>query len=233
IRFPTVIKDVSLDLSDPEDPQSPQLWLESSVHDALVVSYLEGPYAGREIAFLAAGSAGMKIVDVTDKAQMTTLSTAVYPNLRFTHQSWLSEDRRHLFINDEFDEIDAPDVTTTTTYVLNVEDLEQPFFVASFTNGLPSIDHNLMVRGRLLYEANYTSGLRIFDVGDLGAVREVGYFDTHPENDDLVFEGAWSVYTALPSGIVIVSDINRGLFVLDASGAIGLTRAGPDWTRYR
>jgi hypothetical protein len=53
-------------------------------------------------------------------------------------------------------------------------------------------------------------------MGDLSQAEllEVGFFDTHPENDELSFNGAWGVYPFFASGIVIVSDINRGLFVL-------------------
>lgn len=43
---------------------------------------------------------------------------------------------------------------------------------------------------------------------------EVAFFDTYPANNSATFAGAWGVYPYLPSGTIIVSDINRGLFVL-------------------
>ena len=46
---------------------------------------------------------------------------------------------------------------------------------------------------------------------------EVGFFDTYPENNNTRFDGAWNVYPYLPSGNIIISDINRGLFVIRKS----------------
>jgi len=95
-------------------------------------------------------------------------------------------------------------------------DLDAPrhlFFYSASTN---SIDHNMYVRGDLVYQANYTSGLRVLEFGDLSGMElaERWFFDTHPGGDQRVFDGAWSVYPFLPSGNIIVSDISSGLFVL-------------------
>ncbi len=108
----------------------------------------------------------------------------------------------------------------TTTYVVNVADPANPVFTTSFTNGLPSIDHNLMVRGEFVHEANYSSGLRIFSLCNIANIQEVGFFDTRPENNGTNFQGAWGTDVQLPSGTVLVSDRQRGLFVLDASTAL-------------
>ena len=108
----------------------------------------------------------------------------------------------------------------TTTYIVDVSDPGSPSNVGSFTNGLPSIDHNLMVRGEFTYEANYSSGLRVFGTCNVANVQEVGYFDTRPENNSTNYEGAWGTDVRLASGTVLVSDRQRGLFVLDASAAL-------------
>jgi hypothetical protein len=50
--------------------------------------------------------------------------------------------------------------------------------VTSFTNGNPAIDHNPIGSGTILFQANYLSGLRIYDVADPGSAQEIGYFDT-------------------------------------------------------
>ena len=44
---------------------------------------------------------------------------------------------------------------------------------------------------------------------------EVAFFDVRPESNAIEFFGSWSVYPYFPSGNVIVSSIERGLFVLD------------------
>lgn len=212
-------------LSDPAHPVIAGFWTDTDpgvrCHDVQVVSYTSGPYTGREIAFCFAEDDGIRIVDVTDKANMFRMSSLVYPTTTYTHQGWLSDDRQFLFIGDELDELNNPVVDDTVTYVADVGDLNNPTLATTFSNGLCSIDHNLMVRGEFVFEANYTAGLRIFDISDVNTIQEVGFFDTHPDDNTLSFNGAWGVYTALPSGVVLVSDEDHGLFVLDASEATG------------
>ena len=218
---------VVIDVNVPDSPQIVASWDEYFVHDVFVKSYQQGPHAGREIAFAFAGGEGLVVVDVTDKTNLFTISAFQYPNLTYCHQGWLSEDGRLLFINDELDELQDPDVTTSTTYVVSVEDLANPALVSTFTNGKCATDHNLMVRGNFLFEANNSTGLRVFDICNVNDVREIGFFDTHPEHNFVGrLSGAWGVDTQLPSGIVLVSDRQRGLFVLDVSYAV--TSIDPD-----
>ena len=200
------------DLSDPSNPALVGSW-PGEAHDAQVVTYTSGIYSGRQIAFIYAGSDGeLDIVDVTDKSNLFLLGETSYPSPSYTHQGWLSEDRRYVYLDDELDGIPR-------TTIIDVSDLTDPTFVKDFSNGLPSTDHNIYLCGGYLFAANYTSGLRIFDVSDpLNAV-EVGYFDTYPLNDDPGLCGAWTAYPFFPSGTVIVSDRSGGLFVLDPSEA--------------
>jgi len=67
-----------------------------------------------------------------------------------------------------------------------------------------------------VYESNYTSGLRILDISDIANANlaQLAFFDTYPTNDDAVFEGTWSNYPFFPSGVIAVSDITNGLFLL-------------------
>ncbi len=210
--------------TDPVDPTVAGTWEDTEFgvrcHDFQVLSYTSGPFAGREIAYCFAEDDGLRIVDVTSKTGMFRLAKLFYPNTTYSHQGWITEDRQYLLIGDELDERDVPAVSTTTTYVVDVSDPSAPVFTTSFTNGLPAIDHNLMVRGDFVYQANYSSGLRIFSICNINNVQEIGHLDTHPESDGTVFVGAWGVYSRLPSGTVMVSDIQRGLFVLEPSSAL-------------
>ncbi|MEE9293503.1 MAG: choice-of-anchor B family protein [Phycisphaerae bacterium] len=219
---------IALDLSNPVAPQIAGVWNVLDLHDVQVHTYTSGKYAGREIAFGFGEENGLQIIDVTVKSNMVTLSSLLYPNTTYCHQGWLSDDMRYVFIGDELDEISRPGVTTTTTYVVDVSDLEHPQFVTSFSTGLPAIDHNLMVRGNHVFEANYSSGLRVFDFCDINNVQQVAFFDTHPENDNRNFDGAWGTFARLPSGIIMVSDRDRGLFVFDVVGLRGCTGSS-DW----
>ena len=205
---------VAVDLTNPELPTFAGIW-DGQTHDAQVVTYTEGKYAGRQIAFVFAGGSGnVDIVDVTDKANIFLEGSTSYQNASYTHQGWLSEDRQYLYVSDELDDLGR-------TSMFDVSDLTNPKFIGDFSSTAPTAtDHNLYVRDGFIFEANYTSGLRVFNACDPVNPVEVGFFDTHPTDDDPGFSGAWSNYPFYPSGTVIVSDRSGGLFVLDVSEAV-------------
>jgi len=47
---------------------------------------------------------------------------------------------------------------------------------------------------------------------------QVGSFDTYPDDDSSDFAGAWSVYPYFRSGLIAVSSIEEGLFLVKRSG---------------
>ena len=78
----------------------------------------------------------------------------------------------------------------------------------------------LFYRGNLAYETNYCAGLRVLDITDMkkGELKEVGFFDVAPYCSSPGFQGSWSSYPFFDSGIVVVSSIELGLFVLEYTG---------------
>ncbi|MBK7404875.1 MAG: choice-of-anchor B family protein [Phycisphaerales bacterium] len=210
---------VAVSTANPTDPTIVGAWGDMYVHDAQVVSYTSGPYAGREIAFCFSGfsggwnQTGLRIVDVTDKSNMHTLATVSWSGAEYSHQGWLSEDRRYIYVDDELDEYYG-DVSQTTTRIFDVQDLLNPTFMGTFTTGLDSIDHNQYTHNGMIFQSDYRSGLRVFDAADPTHPTEVAYFDTFPANNDPAFNGSWSNYPYFPSGTIIISDIESGLFVV-------------------
>ena len=184
-------------------------------HDAQCVVY-HGPdedYTGHEIC-LGANENALSISDVTDKEAPVSLATESYPNTGYLHQGWISDDHRYFYMNDETDELGGQ-VSRTRTLVWDIEELGDPVLVKEHFGTTGSSDHNLYVLGDFMYQANYLSGLRILDISDGEAPKEVGFFDTVPFGEDKAgFAGAWSVYPYFQSGLIIVSSIKEGLFVL-------------------
>ena len=203
-------------LSNPSNPVYIGAWSERYVHDAQIVNYTSGPYAGREIAFCCSGynggqtQTGLDILDVTDPNNIIELDRVFYSNPAYSHQGWLSEDRQYFYLGDELDEGPLP----TTTKVINVSNLTNAFEQTTFTNGNIAVGHNLYTKNGYCYQANYRSGLRIFDLNQSATnPPEVAYFDTFPTNDSATFNGLWNVFPYFSSGTVIGSDIESGLFV--------------------
>jgi len=213
------------DISNPTAPVVDGGWTDMYVHDAQVVTInpgdpQAGSYLGREIAFCASGfgngstNTGLRIVDVTNPNSPQVLSTLFYSTPGYSHQVWLSEDRQYLYLNDELDEANGF-VSTTTTRIIDVSDLANPSQVGTSTTGLPSIDHNLYIKDGLMYQSNYRSGLRVLDIsGNPLSPVEIAWFDSFPGSDSAAFNGNWSNYPFFDSGTIVISDIERGLFVL-------------------
>ena len=66
-----------------------------------------------------------------------------------------------------------------------------------------------------MYEANYRAGLRILEANyRRSRATEVGFFDVYPTDDQPEFNGAWSNYPFFTSGVVVISGIEEGLFVV-------------------
>ncbi|MEL6713842.1 MAG: choice-of-anchor B family protein, partial [Planctomycetota bacterium] len=205
-------------LANPSQPQYVGGWFPRYVHDAQIVTYTSGPYAGKQIAFCCAGlnngagDTGLSILDVTNKSNIRVMSQLGYPGREYSHQGWLSEDRTRFYLGDELDERGG---ALQTTRVFDVTDLDNAVFTGEFTTPIQCISHNMYERDGLLYQANYTSGVRVFDVAaDPDQPEEIAFFDTAPDRTDATFNGCWSVYPFFPSGTIIASDLERGLFVL-------------------
>lgn len=212
-----------VNLQDPQNPQFAGCFADPSTgrvgtgytHDAQCVNY-QGPdedYAGSEVCF-GSNETAISIADVSDKDNPRSISTASYPGYAYVHQGWLSEDHRYFFLNDELDE--SRDGVNTQTYVWDLEDLDNPEMLGIYEHNTFSIDHNLYTKGSVMYQANYTSGLRILDIEnpDPQLMTTLGYFDTTPDNSRVGFSGLWSVYPYLSGDKIIVSDMNNGLFIL-------------------
>jgi choice-of-anchor B domain-containing protein len=142
----------------------------------------------------------------------TMLSDTTYPNATYTHSGWWSEDKNYVLVHDEVDE--QAHSLNTTINIFDITSLTNPTLVGTWEGPTRASDHNGFARGNRYYMSNYERGLTILDISNPAAPEEIGFFDTYPSSDSASFNGAWGVYPFLPSGLVLVSDIQRGLFVL-------------------
>lgn len=213
-----------LDVRDPANPTFAGCFSDDGyTHDVQCVNYSSNDpdgtnYGDREICF-ASNEDSLTIVDVTDKTRPVQISKFCYTGASYTHQGWLTDDRRFFLLDDETDNIGA-----TTTFVVNVANLAAPYLYDTHYGTSEAADHNQYVLNGFAYQANYHAGLRILDLGYVAEdgdddgngpdLTEVAYFDVYRPNDKFGYNGAWSVYPYYESGRVVVSSIEQGLFVL-------------------
>jgi choice-of-anchor B domain-containing protein len=171
-----------------------------------------------EVIFNFSGSGGLRIIDVTNKAAPFLITTYVYPQLGYTHSGWISQDNRYIFLDDELDEQNFGHNTRVRT--INIDSLVAPIVTNDYYGPTLAIDHQGYTLGNKFYLANYRRGIAVLDVTNPNAPVETGFFDSYPADNNRGFSGAWGVSPYLPSGNILISDINRGLFVVreQASG---------------
>ena len=213
-----------INITNPINPQVEGGYADDSyTHDAHIVTY-DGPdnqYKGREILFGSNSDGGENnkiiIVDITDKSNPIRINSITYTNGGYTHQGFLSEDHRYFFLGDELDELQygAP----TQTRIFDLTSLSNSTLHVNYFGGVNAIDHNGYVKGNKFYLASYTAGLRVLDISQVQnkSIKEIGFFDTYPSNNNPKFNGVWSIYPFFESGIIAINDIDSGLFLVKAS----------------
>ncbi len=125
----------------------------------------------------------------------------------FTHNVWLSDNSEILFTTDErngayveaYNVSDLSDVSLLDKWRVNNENLPVP--------------HNVNVLNDYLITAYYTEGVTVLDAKDPSNIVQIAGFDTYPPIGT-GFAGCWGVYPYFNSGLIVASDINTGLHIL-------------------
>jgi choice-of-anchor B domain-containing protein len=125
----------------------------------------------------------------------------------FAHNIWPSDDGRYVFTTDE--------IPRGLVGAFDVRNLNSFRYISATRASIDptSVPHNVHVKGRYLYTSHYTSGLHIADAARPDNLVEIGYYDTSPLSGS-GFNGAWGAYPFLPSGNILVTDMEAGLFVI-------------------
>lgn len=190
-----IFYDLNTSPTNPDEVGTFDSWY---VHD----SFARGDtlYAGHILAGF------FSIVDVSDKANPILLGTQTTPH-NFTHNTWLSDNGNYLFTTDEVSGafVGAYDVSDPT----DIQEVDR----IQHDPGTGVIPHNTYQLNGYVITSYYRSGVTIHDVQYPNMMVEVGNFDTSPFAGD-GFNGAWGVYPYFPSGILIISDMEEGLFIL-------------------
>ena len=147
------------------------------------------------------------VIDVSDKVNPVVITTQETPN-RFTHNCWSSDDGQYLFTTDE--RSGAFIASYDVSDVGNITELDR--WQADQGSGL--IPHNTYVLNNYLVTSYYKYGINILDATNPAHLVEVGFYDTSPFPNSDGFQGCWGVYPYLPSGTLLASDMETGLYVL-------------------
>ncbi|MEY2799431.1 MAG: hypothetical protein RI934_419 [Bacteroidota bacterium] len=195
-------------LSDPWNPHYLGTVSNNYVHDGYVRNdtlYSAQIYNGT-----------LEIIDARNPSAPVVINTQVTPK-QFTHNSWMSTNRKVIYTTDEVADawVTAYDISDYS----NIKELDR--YQSPASKG--SICHNTYVLNNsavtghntdFLLTSYYTDGVTIVDASRPDNLVQVGNYDTSPTYTGGTFNGAWGVYGFLPSGNLLISDIENGLFVL-------------------
>jgi len=188
---------IDCDIENPMEPVILGVYNTRYIHDC---------YVRDNIMYSCEGNDGIfSIVDVTDKQNPQVLGTS--GTYGYTHNSWLSDDGETLFTTDETSGtwVVAWDVTDPT----DIQELDR--WQSSPGSGV--IPHNTFVVNNFLVTSYYLDGVTMTDISNPSAMVEVGNYDTSAQSGN-GFNGVWGVYPYFESGLVVASDMQNGLYVL-------------------
>jgi choice-of-anchor B domain-containing protein len=193
-----------LDLNtDPYNPTYLGKYTNNYVHDC---------YVRNDTMWAACINDGfVQVIDVHNKTTAdnpANLLAQWYTPLSFAHNCWLSDDSRYLFTTDE-----KPNSTLTCYEVNDLNNVTETD-KTQVQPGTNTIIHNTYFLNNYCATSYYTYGVALFDVTRKNNLIETGNFDTSPDFSGDGFDGQWGVWPYLPSGNIICSDIETGLWVL-------------------
>lgn len=184
----------------------------SEVHDM---------YVRNDTAYCSASFYGYMIVKTSTPGSPVLIGgTTSYIQQGYNHSSW---------INNQGIGVMTDETHGRPMKVIDVNHLPGVQILSTFSPcaGDTCIPHSPYVIGNTVFISHYFDGLQIYSIADPAHPVRLGYYDTYPAPGYNGFGGAWGCYPFLPSRRVLLSDMQTGFYVLDASEALSVPEAQP------
>lgn len=190
---------IILSLADPANPVEIGVWDDHYIHDGFVRG---------DTLWAACLEAGVFLVDVSTPSNPVVLSNWDTPS-EFAHNVWPSDDNSYCYTTDE--------VNSGYVAAYNMNNLQNVVETDKVRHPLSEgvIPHNTHYFNSYLVTSHYRDGMTIHDASDPNNVILTGYFDSSPLSGG-GFNGSWGVWPYLPSGNILIADIEEGLFIVGA-----------------
>lgn len=186
--------------TDPENPSTIGIYDNAYIHDG---------YVSHDTLWAAEVYEGQfSVIDVSNPSKPEIIASVFTPD-NFTHNIWLSDDRSTAFTTDE-----RQGAFVTAFDVSDIDDIEE---IGTFRMHPEKevIPHNTFYHNGYLITSYYRDGVVITDAKHPDNLIRTGWYDTSPFDPAPGFQGCWGVYPYFPSGTIVASDRQEGLFVLN------------------
>lgn len=184
---------VIVDLADPWNPTYVGQYSMNYIHDGYIRN--DTLWAGE----IYAGQ--FSVIDVSDKSAPVLLTTHATPG-QFCHNTWLSDNSHYLFTTDEVG--GQPLGSFDVSNLSNIDLID-----VYLTDSMPTHEvHNVRVLNDFLINPSYGSQLTICDAARPDNIIEIA---NYPTGSFL----CWDASPYLPSGHIIVADVDGGVYILE------------------
>ena len=197
-----------------EDPDHPILL--GSV-DLAVGGYVHDVFVRDNIAYCSHGNHGFFVWDFNDPTAPQVIASVA--TLGYNHSSWVTDNNQYAIYAEEVPRgiplgiIDLKNMRNNDIEV--IANFKEPLLAPTHLDNTP---HNPFVRGNHVIVSYYEDGVVVFDISDIQNPQRVAYYDTNPNNTS--YHGTasnWGVYPFFPSGKIVASDTDNGLFVFSTT----------------
>jgi hypothetical protein len=152
------------------------------------------------------------IYDVSQVGTMAPSLLGSVPSGANSHSNWVNSDGTLL--------ISAQEISDGEVTIYDISVPGSPILLSTLDRTSLGIDafspHNPVLLGdHLLFVSWYQAGVQLIDISDPANPVHLGGYDTFPSSVS-GFDGNWGVYPLLGLNRVLASDLDGGLFILDA-----------------
>jgi choice-of-anchor B domain-containing protein len=204
------------------NPQIPQFLKKIETDIPSGLDFCHDMFVRNDTVYASMSFTGLFIFKFSNNTFTQIGSLTSYQNQGYNHSSALTKDGKTLIFCDE-----VPAGLPIKS--LNVQNMNNLTVLSNFrsTTNSTATAHNAFIRkndNTHVIVGYYQDGVQIFDITNPANPVRTGYIDTNPNNCPTCpnpnYSGCWGAYVDLPSGIILASDMQNGLFVLDATGAL-------------
>lgn len=205
------------------NPELPTL-LRSLKQDYPVIDFAHDMFVRNDTVYASCGTQGLYIYTFNSNNTFSLINSLTsYPEQGYNHSSSLTPNGKTLIFCDE-----VPD--DLGVKVLDVTDLQNMAILSTFKSTEGATAHNPYIYGaNHVIIAYYQDGLQVFDISNPTAPAKTGFFDTdtlrgaNNNYPNPAYHGCWGAYIDLPSKMILASDMQNGLYVLDITDALSVS----------
>lgn len=203
----------ALGIYDISNPAKPVFVGHYNQFGDITASHVHDAYVRNDTAYLNCGPNGLAIMDFSDPGNpqaILTLKPNEYPHAGYNHSGWLTPDGFTYIMADENHGLPLK--------VFDLHDIRNGKVVSTLfasKDTLICIPHNPLVSCDYAYVSYYYDGLQVYNIKDPEHPVLEAFYPTSTLPNLRSYKGSWGNYPYLPSGNIVVADMQNGLFVVE------------------